>query len=152
MSIENRDLKAGTRVVARYKGQDYSAEVVETSDGIRYKLGDGREFKSLSSAGSAVMGGTACNGWRFWTVAGEEGAKKPKAKVDLGASIRAKSKKPAAEKAPGFERLPDEGVPEGQAKFFCNSCMDAFTAPAAIEPIGCPKGHSPNGPEEQATA
>lgn len=69
MSIENRNLKAGTKLVARYKGTEYSAEVVKTKDGMRYRLEDEREFKSPSSAGSAVMGGSACNGWRFWTLA-----------------------------------------------------------------------------------
>ncbi len=78
MSIENRDPstglrtgpRAGTRLVARYKGQEYTAEVVQTDQGLRYQLADGREFKSPSTAGSAVMGGTACNGWRFWSLAG----------------------------------------------------------------------------------
>ena len=40
----------------------------------RYRLTDGREFASPSAAGKAVMGGTACNGWRFWSVAGAEPA------------------------------------------------------------------------------
>ena len=69
MSIEDRNVKAGTTLVARYKGREYSANVVKTKDGVRYRLEDGREFKSPSSAGSAVMGGSACNGWRFWTLA-----------------------------------------------------------------------------------
>jgi hypothetical protein len=70
MSIEKRDLPVGTRLVARYKKQEYRATVVEGEDGgLRYRLEDGREFRSLSSAGSAVMGGIACNGWRFWSVA-----------------------------------------------------------------------------------
>ena len=69
MSIENRNLKAGTKLVARYKGKEHTAEVVKTDDGLRYRLKDGREFKSPSSAGSAVMGGKACNGWKFWSIA-----------------------------------------------------------------------------------
>jgi hypothetical protein len=74
VAIENRMLAAGTRLVGRYKKQDHFAEVVQAEDGgVRYRLGDGREFKSLSAAGSAVMGGVACNGWRFWSlVKGEE--------------------------------------------------------------------------------
>src|SRR3972149_4057893 len=72
MAIEDRNLKAGTKLVARYKGKEYTAEVVKTEEGLRYRLEDGKEFKSPSSAGSAVMGGSACNGWRFWSVAGEE--------------------------------------------------------------------------------
>ena len=75
MSIEDRNLAVGTKLVARYKGQEYTAEVVKTEEGVRYRLEDGREFKSPSSAGSAVMGGSACNGWRFWSLAGSEEAK-----------------------------------------------------------------------------
>ncbi len=125
MSIENRDLKAGTKLVARYKGQEHTAEVVGTEEGIRYRLADGREYKSPSSAGSAVMGGNACNGWRFWTVAGDDGAapaKTPKA---------AKAKKQA-----GFKRMDD-------GRFWCSACMDAFEAPKGVTPIGCPQGHEP---------
>ena len=74
MAIENRNLEVGTRLVGRCKKQDHFADVVAAEDGsIRYRLSDGREFKSLSAAGSAVMGGVACNGWRFWSlVKGEE--------------------------------------------------------------------------------
>ncbi len=76
-------LEPGTRLVARYKGAEHQAEVVAGEDGkVRVQLADGREFKSPSAAGSAVMGGTACNGWRFWSVAEEQAnakAAKPKA-------------------------------------------------------------------------
>ena len=34
---------------------------------MRYKLADGREFKSHSSAGTAITD-KPCNGWAFWTV------------------------------------------------------------------------------------
>ena len=132
MAIEDRSLKAGTKLVARYKGQEHTAEVVETEDGLRYRLEDGREFKSPSSAGSAVMGGSACNGWRFWSVAGAEA--KPK-----------KEPRKAAKKNgnPGnglITRLED-------GRWFCNACMEPFDAPAGVEPQGCPQGHSPE--EEQ---
>src|SRR2546427_10897877 len=75
MTIENRDVKTGTKLVARYKGQEHSAEVVETEAGIRYRLADGKDFKSPSAAGSAIMGEKDCNGWRFWSLA--NGASKP---------------------------------------------------------------------------
>ncbi len=68
--IEDRELKPGTVLVARHKGKEHRCEVVAGKEGrVRYRLADGREFSSPSSAGSAVMGGTACNGWRFWSVA-----------------------------------------------------------------------------------
>ena len=72
MAISDRNLSVGTQLVARYKGQPYQATLVETDAGPRYKLNDGREFKSPSAAGSAVMGGNACNGWAFWSLAGEQ--------------------------------------------------------------------------------
>ena len=79
MAIENRTLEAGTRLVGRYKKQDHFAKVVQAEDAsVRYRLSDRREFKSLSAAGSAVMGGVACNGWRFWSlVKGDEVGEAP---------------------------------------------------------------------------
>ena len=129
MSIENRNLEPGTKLVTRYKGKEYTAEVVKTEEGLRYRLADGRKFKSLSSAGSAIMGGSACNGWRFWSVAGTEAAK-PNA---------AKKAAKKAEANPGnglITRLED-------GRYFCSACMDAFDAPKGVEPIGCPAGHRP---------
>ena len=124
MPIENRSLPAGTRLLARYKGQQHSAEVAQTEDGVRYRLEDGREFTSLSAAGSALMAGKACNGWRFWSLAGEETAKQPgktsKRRKDGGSGL--------------FSRLED-------GRFFCSACQDAFSAPEGIEPERCPQGH-----------
>ena len=125
MAIEDRNLAAGTKLVARYKGKEYTAEVVETEEGLRYRLEDGKEFKSLSSAGSAVMGGSACNGWRFWSVAGSEEAKpKPRAKK---------------------KGNPGNGLITrmGDGRYFCSACQEAFDAPKGVEPQGCPKGHRP---------
>ncbi len=129
MAIEDRNLAAGTKLVARYKGKEYTAEVVDTEEGLRYRLEDGKEFKSPSSAGSAVRGGWAGNGWRVWSVAGSEKAKPKKT-----------SKKAAKEKAnPGnglIERMED-------GRYFCSACQEAFDAPKGVEPQGCPKGHRP---------
>jgi hypothetical protein len=127
MSIEDRNLKPGTKLVARYKGKEYTAEVVQTEEGLRYRLEDGREFKSPSSAGSAVMGGSACNGWRFWSVTGSEEAKPKKASKDQA----------GAKNNPNglISRLED-------GRYFCSACMEAFEAPEGVEPQGCPKGHT----------
>ncbi|MEV4831061.1 DUF262 domain-containing protein [Micromonospora sp. NPDC049257] len=46
-------------------GQRYEARV--TREG-RVVLDDGRPFDSLSTAGSAALGGSSCNGWTFWSV------------------------------------------------------------------------------------
>jgi hypothetical protein len=125
MPIENRDLQVGTRLVARYKGQEHSATVVEgEKGGLRYRLEDGREFKSPSAAGSAVMGGAACNGWRFWSVAGSEEAK-PKQRGRSG-----KKANPSANLTP----LED-------GRWFCSTCQEAFEVEEGVEPTECPKGH-----------
>ena len=136
MAIEDRNLAAGTKLVAQYKGHEYRCVVVAgEGDKPGYKMEcpdhpdlHGKEFKSPSSAGSAVMGGSACNGWRFWSVAGSEKAKPKKA-----------AKKAAkANGNPGFRRLDD-------GRYFCDSCMEAFDVPKDVTPVGCPKGHSPDG-------
>jgi hypothetical protein len=65
-------LEPGTVLVARYKGTEHRAEVVAGEEGkTLYRLADGREFKSPSSAASAVMNGQAANGWRFWSLKGD---------------------------------------------------------------------------------
>ncbi len=135
MSIEDRNLAVGTKLVGRYKGKEYTAEVVETEEGVRYRLEDGRELKSPSSAGSAVMGGSACNGWRFWSLAGSEEAKPKKA--------TRKPSKSNGNPGNGLIRRMDDG------RYFCSACQEAFEAPKGVEPQGCPKGHSPeNDPVE----
>jgi hypothetical protein len=71
MAIQDRNLAAGTKLYARYKGQTYTAEVAEKEGKLVYPLPDGREFKSPSAAGTGITG-LACNGWAFWSV-GEPG-------------------------------------------------------------------------------
>ena len=85
MPIENRNLAVGTRLVAKYKKVTYFCEVVETEAGVRYRLEDGRGFKSPSAAGTAVLGGQACNGWRFWSA---EATKEDK---EVGSVMRSRS-------------------------------------------------------------
>src|SRR2546422_11547445 len=134
MTIENRDLKPGTTLVARYKKQDYTAEVVQTDGGIRYRL-NGSDYKSPSAAGSAIMDGNACNGWRFWSIPGENGAKAKPAPKKEKATPKAKgNRRPlaavgAAKRSgeAGFKQLED-------GRFFCSVCMDAFAAPKGVTP------------------
>ena len=78
MAIEDRNLTVGTRLVASYRKQAHACMVEKAEEGgkLAFVLEDGRKFKSASSAASAVMGGKAVNGWRFWSVQGAE----PKAK------------------------------------------------------------------------
>src|SRR3990172_9786450 len=102
MPLENRNLEPGTVLVARYKKQDRTCEVVQTEEGLRYRLDDGSEHKSPSSAGKAAMGGVACNGWRFWSLQGTEPARKPRAE---------KPEKPASTK-----KAPAKAAPKAKSK------------------------------------
>ena len=122
--IEDRNLKPGTVLVARYKKRDHRCEVVKGAEGkVAFRVG-GKEYGSPSAAGSAVMDGTACNGWRFWTVEGQEtrkaatkatatprkpkGAAKPKGKAKRSAKAKparriegsSNGEQPTAEKKP----------------------------------------------------
>ena len=135
MTIENRNLKPGTVLVAVYpargpKHKEYHCEVVAGEEGkVAYRLKDGRKFTSPSAAGTAVMGGTACNGWRFWSPVGEE--PKPKRTSKKGGN-------PGKGKNGLIERLED-------GRFFCSACMEPFDAPEGVEPLGCPQGHMVEG-------
>ncbi len=72
MPLTREQVTVGTRLSGRYKQEDFTATVVQTLQGLRYRLADGRQFRSPSGAGRAVMGGVACNGWRFWSLAEHE--------------------------------------------------------------------------------
>jgi hypothetical protein len=111
MPIENRELAAGTHLVARYKKQNRTCEVVQTADGLRYRLDDGTEHRSPSSAGKAVTGG-ACNGWVFWSV---EGTEKPKREPKAEKSAKAK-REPAAKKPAKTKAAPKKGAKAKGAK------------------------------------
>ncbi|MDP9238947.1 MAG: hypothetical protein M3P30_16390 [Chloroflexota bacterium] len=140
MPIEDRSLKAGTVLTARHKKQDRTCEVVETPDGLRYRLDDGTEHKSPSSAGKVAMGGVACNGWRFWSIQGTEPTlrvSKPKAekpaKTPAKAKAPAKTKKGA--KAKSAKKAKAAKKPKGKAmrakatdvaSYGCGACGATF--------------------------
>jgi hypothetical protein len=56
MPIHDRNLKAGTTLTGKYHKQPYKSEVVEIEGKLRFRLEDGREFKSPSAAGMAITG------------------------------------------------------------------------------------------------
>jgi hypothetical protein len=128
MPIENRDLEAGTRLVVRHKGAEYTCEVVKTKDGLRYRLKDGKEFNSPSSAGREITGGVAVNGWRFWSLEGtlpERNAKtakaaKPSAKEAPAKKAAKKSTKKAAKK-----KVARAAAARGD-KYGCGVCGETF--------------------------
>jgi hypothetical protein len=59
----------GTRLSARYRGQEFIAEVVtaEGGEGARVLEFQGARYASLSAAGKVITGNSV-NGWRFWKV------------------------------------------------------------------------------------
>ena len=59
---------AGTRLSARYRGQEFIAEVVtaEGGEGARALEFQGARYASLSAA--KAITGNSVNGWRFWKV------------------------------------------------------------------------------------
>jgi hypothetical protein len=136
MPLENRNVEPGTVLTARYKGKDRTCEVVQTEDGLRYRLDDGTEHKSPSSAGKAAMAGVACNGWRFWSLAGTEKPARtkaePKAKKPAKAAPKGKAKKPAKAKSgkkPKSARMASKGDSYG-----CGACGESFpTQKAAVQ-------------------
>jgi hypothetical protein len=137
MPIDDRNLKPGTKLVARYHKQSYSCEVVEGEGGkLRYRLADGREFKSPSAAGMAITG-HACDGWVFWSVetatAGQESP--------VPATVLAPAAQSDAAKKCFFRTPNQKGVTEGQTRWYCHDCGKSFVAATGETPQACPQGH-----------
>ena len=146
MAIEDRNLTVGTRLVANYRKQAVACMVEKRDEGggILFVLEDGKKFKSASSAASAVMGGKAVNGWRFWSVEGVE------ARVKEG---REKPETQASKSKRLVYRVPNQkGIAEGQSHWFCRACMKGFVIGGDRQPEACPAGHRANDPERTAAA
>ena len=135
MPLENRNLEPGTTLVARYKKAERTCEVVQTDDGVRFRLDDGTEHRSPSSAGKAAMGGVACNGWRFWSLQGDlkpaKAAKEPKAEKPAKAPAKKAAKKTAAKK--GAKKAAKKGKGAKKAarmassgSYGCGACGQEF--------------------------
>ena len=142
--------------MGRYHKQSYSCEVMENAEGKpRYRLEDGREFKSPSAAGMAITG-HACDGWVFWSVQTEENALAQYAENQEetpaeDANLKAETE-PATKTAPnaaksdpkktGVFLVPNQkGVPEGQIRWFCRDCGKSFITSAVEIPGICPAKH-----------
>ena len=145
VAIEDRNLTVGTRLMANYRKQAHACMVdkAEEGGGILFVLEDGRKFKSASSAASAVMGGKAVNGWRFWSVQDAE----PKAKEG-----GEKSETQASKSKRLVYRVPNQkGIAEGQSRWFCRACMKGFVLEDGDgQPEVCPEGHRGDDPERTA--
>lgn len=144
MPITNRTLQPGTTLTAKFKGSVHQLVVSGDEENPTFEAPDGKTYKSLSAAGSAVMDGVACNGWRFWSVIGEEpGEAKPAATAEP----RAKARKTAAAKTkPLFKqvrKVPNQnGLAEGDTRWFCSACMKGFVVSGGATPETCPEGHA----------
>ena len=133
MPIEDRNLEPGTVLTARYKKAERTCEVVQTDDGVRFRLDDGREFTSPSSAGKAAMGGVACNGWRFWSLAGTE---KPKREPKATAAAKKPATKKAAKKSAKAKRKKSAKAHSERSResYGCGACGETFgTQKAAVD-------------------
>ena len=139
MAIENRDLTAGTKLVARYRGQEHTVLVMgDAETGLGFELDNGTIYKSLSSAGKAVMNDVACNGWRFWSRAGEAVTETAE---EVAPAHGAKAK-PTTKTVRQISKIPNQkGVPEGQTKWFCSACQTSFLVDGKDAPAACPEGH-----------
>jgi hypothetical protein len=129
MAIENRNLEAGTRLVVRHKKQEHTCEVVKTKDGLRYRLADGKEFNSPSSAGREITGGVAVNGWRFWSIEGTLPERKAKAEPKAKSAKKAPAKKAAKAKgkktAKKGKGKSARAATKGDA-YGCGACGETF--------------------------
>jgi hypothetical protein len=136
MPLESRNLQTGTVLRARYKGKERTCDVVQTADGLHYRLDDGREFASPSSAGKAAMDGIACNGWRFWSIGGTEKPKRgPMADKPARAKKEPAAKKPAKPKAAPKKSAKTKRAKQGKAMraasksnavYGCGACGETF--------------------------
>ena len=149
MAIENRDLEAGTKLTARYKKEEYRAEVVAGEEGkVKYRLADGREFKSPSAAGTAITT-KACNGWAFWSIEPDSVQTEPGEPETSDGEDSEDTEPPEQTAAAGFRRVPNQkGVEEGQVRIYCNTCQKSFNAPVGEPAETCPEGHAPDAAQE----
>ena len=76
MATTKEQIRAGQTLVAKYKKQQHTCEVVEHDGRLYFVLPKGRVFKSPSAAGKAVTG-TATNGYRFWSIPDKPPAGQP---------------------------------------------------------------------------
>jgi hypothetical protein len=146
MPIENRNLTVGTKLIGKYHKQDYHCELVEGEDKkLKFRLEDGREFKSPSGAGMAVTG-HACDGWKFWSVETTETAPTvtaPKETLpEQPAENTATPQTSASPKRRIIFRAPNQkGIPSGQTRWYCKDCSQSFLVEMGTIPDTCPQGH-----------
>lgn len=67
MATTKSTIEAGLTLVARYRGEQHTCEVVEHDGRLFFVLPRGEVCTSRSAAGKAITG-TAINGYRFWSI------------------------------------------------------------------------------------
>jgi hypothetical protein len=154
MTITNRNLEAGTRLVGRYKGKTTVCLVEAGEEGsVVYRLeGKDKTFKSLSAAATEITKGPI-NGWKFWTVEGEETAKPEATKASAMTTSDKKEGKPARRtrrratyKVIHVHENQDD-LTQGEVRWVCDACIKSFLMPAGEEPTECPNGHRVDDPD-----
>ena len=166
MSIKDRNLTVGTKLIGKYHKQQYTCQVIAgESNKLKYKLEDGREFKSPSAAGMAITG-HACDGWMFWSVETATENLPAETQTLVNANVTENTSQTVVESAPAarpedapetdtaqaapdakehnktFLKTPNQkGVSEGQARWYCAECGESFFAPYGEIPETCPQGH-----------
>jgi site-specific recombinase XerD len=88
MTTTKSAIKAGLTLVAKYKGEQYTCDVVEHDERLYFVRPKGEVFTSPSAAGKAITG-TATNGYRFWSVPDKAPAGHPKRQKKAQAAVAA---------------------------------------------------------------
>jgi hypothetical protein len=155
MVIENRDaVVAGTKLSATYKKQQYVCTVEAGEDGKLAFVYDGKSYNSPSSAGSAVIG-TACNGWRLWSLA-DESTPEPKAQgkakdtaptASMPKTARRRRQQDKAKPSILHRHDNQDDLSEGESRWVCNACLKNFIVFGNEVPKACPEGHRNDDPE-----
>lgn len=135
MALTNRMLQPGERLAANYRGRTHYVDVVESGgSGVAFRLDTGDVFTSISAAGSHIMGGISCNGWRFWSRVDD--LRPPRQVAGRPAPVAHRPKP-----QPNRNLRP---MPSGSATtptWWCSSCLAPFTRQQSGSPVECPEGH-----------
>lgn len=135
MALASRTLQPGERLAANYRGKTHAVDVIESdSGGIAFQLDTGEVFTSMSAAGSRVMGGISCNGWRFWSRSDD--LRPPR---QTAASQSQITRRPKPQPYRNLRPIPSaSGTPPA---WWCSACLAPFTQQDPAPPIECPHGH-----------
>ena len=131
--------------------EEYRTEVIAGDEGkVKYRLADGREFKSPSSAATAITG-KAANGWSFWSVEADGAQTEPQELESPEGEGSDGTETQEQPPIPGFRRVPNQkGVEDGEVRWYCDACHKSFTAPVGETPESCPEGHGPDAGRQEA--